>query len=55
VYGPFAARGAEGKESTPRVWMGGTDEFVVVGKQEHQGARGCHHSKRANKVHMFVE
>jgi hypothetical protein len=34
-----------GKESTPSVWLGGTGEFIVVGKpereqREHQGVSG---------------
>jgi hypothetical protein len=42
---PLRLGGLRGKKSTPSVWLGGTGELVVVGKQEleqreHQGARG---------------
>ena len=26
--------GLRGKKSTPSIWLGGTGEFIVVGKQE---------------------
>ena len=33
---PLRLGGLRGKKSTPRVWLGGTGEFVVVGKQEQE-------------------
>jgi hypothetical protein len=38
---PLRLGGRRGKQSTPRVWLGGTGEPSVVGKQERerQGAR----------------
>jgi len=31
---PLRLEGLRGKKSTPSIWLGGTDEFVVVGRQE---------------------
>jgi hypothetical protein len=36
---PLRLGGRRGKQSTPRVWLGGTGEHSAVGKQERQGAR----------------
>jgi hypothetical protein len=38
---PLRLGGRRGKQSTPRVWLGGTGEPFAVGKQERQGARDC--------------
>ena len=37
---PLRLGGLRGKQSTPSVWMGGTGEPFVVGKQERGRARG---------------
>jgi hypothetical protein len=37
---PLRLGGRRGKQSTPRVWLGGTGERSTVGKQELGGARG---------------
>jgi hypothetical protein len=42
---PLRLGGLRGKKSTPSVWLGGTGEFIVVGKpereqREHQGVSG---------------
>jgi hypothetical protein len=34
---PLRLGGLRGKESTPSIWLGGTGEFFVVGKEAHQG------------------
>ena len=46
---PLRLGGLRGKKSTPSVWLGGTGEFVVVGKQKRErngagvcGAQECH-------------
>ena len=45
---PLWLGGRRGKQSTPRVWLGGTGEPSTVGKRERQGAwdfdsrRGLH-------------
>jgi hypothetical protein len=31
---PLRLGGLRGKKSTPRVWLGGTGEFIAVGKRE---------------------
>jgi hypothetical protein len=31
---PLRLGGLRGKKSTPSIWLGGTGEFVAVGKQE---------------------
>jgi hypothetical protein len=31
---PLRLGGLRGKKSTPSVWLGGTGEFITVGKQE---------------------
>jgi hypothetical protein len=36
--GPFAARGARGKQSTPSDWLGGTGVVSTVGERERRGA-----------------
>jgi hypothetical protein len=33
---PLRLGGLRGKKSTPSVWLGGTGEFVAVGKQEQE-------------------
>jgi hypothetical protein len=33
---PLRLGGLRGKKSTPSVWLGGTGEFFVVGKQEQE-------------------
>ena len=33
---PLRLGGLRGKKSTPSVWLGGTGELVVVGKQEQE-------------------
>jgi hypothetical protein len=38
---PLRLGGRRGKQSTPRVWLGGTGERSTVGKRERQGARDC--------------
>ena len=42
---PLRLGGRRGKQSTPRVWLGGTGELLVVGKREEYGeqdvARGA--------------
>jgi hypothetical protein len=36
---PLRLGGRRGKQSTPRVWLGGTGERSTVGKRKRQGAR----------------
>jgi hypothetical protein len=36
---PLRLGGRRGKQSTPRVWLGGTGERSPVGKQERRGSR----------------
>jgi hypothetical protein len=36
---PLRLGGLRGKKSTPSVWLGGTSEFVAVGKQEQEQER----------------
>jgi hypothetical protein len=36
---PLRLGGLRGKKSTPSVWLGGTGEFVAVGKQEQEQER----------------
>ena len=36
---PLQLEGRRGKQSTPRVWLGGTGEPSVVSERERQGAR----------------
>jgi hypothetical protein len=48
-----------GKQSTPSVWMGGTDEPFVVSERERQGARDAARSvgrlpKRASGNDMIL-
>ena len=50
---PLRLGGLRGKQSTPSVWLGGTDEPFAVGKREWQGARDAarsagHLPKRAS-------
>jgi hypothetical protein len=33
---PLRLGGLRGKKSTPSVWLGGTGEFIAVGKQEQE-------------------
>ena len=33
---PLRLEGLRGKKSTPSVWLGGTGEFLAVGKQEQE-------------------
>jgi hypothetical protein len=33
---PLRLGGLRGKKSTPSVWLGGTGEFLAVGKQEQE-------------------
>jgi hypothetical protein len=33
---PLRLGGLRGKKSTPSIWLGGTGEFVAVGKQEQE-------------------
>jgi hypothetical protein len=35
---PLRLGGRRGKQSTPRIWLGGTGERLEVGKRERQGA-----------------
>jgi hypothetical protein len=36
---PLRLGGLRGKKSTPSVWLGGTGEFIAVGKQEQEQER----------------
>jgi hypothetical protein len=36
---PLRLGGLRGKKSTPSVWLGGTGELSLVGKQKRHGAR----------------
>jgi hypothetical protein len=36
---PLRLGGLRGKQSTPRVWLGGTGEFSAVGERMRHGAR----------------
>jgi hypothetical protein len=36
---PLRLGGLRGKQSTPSVWLGGTGELSLVGKQKRHGAR----------------
>jgi hypothetical protein len=48
--------GMRGKQSTPTIWLGGTGESSMVGKQkrEHQGARGCHPERVNMPRYVFI-
>jgi hypothetical protein len=37
---PLRLGGRRGKQSTSRVWLGGTGERSTVGKQERRGSKG---------------
>jgi hypothetical protein len=45
---PLRLGGRRGKQSTPRVWLGGTGEHSAVGKRERQGARDAARSCMSN-------
>jgi hypothetical protein len=47
---PLRLGGLRGKKSTPSVWLGGTGEFVAVGKQELGAAGARNRSRQANKA-----
>ena len=45
---PLQLRGLRGKKSTPSIWLGGTSEFFVVGKQEQE--RQEHRNRCGKKI-----
>ena len=45
---PLRLRGLRGKESTPRVWLGGIGEFFAVDKQEQE--RQEHRNRRGKQI-----
>jgi hypothetical protein len=46
---PLRLGGLRGKKSTPSVWLGGTGEFVEVGKQEQEQERLERRNRCCNK------
>jgi hypothetical protein len=54
---PLWLRGLRGEESTPSVWLGGTDEFFMVGERERQGVRGLHSRQAPRKryARLFIK
>jgi hypothetical protein len=42
---PLRLGGLRGKQSTPRVWLGGTSEPFAVGERERQGERTRHEAR----------
>jgi hypothetical protein len=47
---PLRLGGLRGKKSTPSVWLGGTGEFVAVGKQEQEQERLEHRNHRCKQI-----
>jgi hypothetical protein len=45
---PLRLGGLRGKKSTPSIWLGGTGEFVDVGKQEQEQERLERRNHRCN-------
>jgi hypothetical protein len=48
---PLRLGGLRGKKSTPSVWLGGTGEFIAVGKQEQEQLQGV--SGRAGRMGFY--
>jgi hypothetical protein len=51
---PLCGSGGErGKQSTPRVWQGGTGEHSAVGKRERQGERTRHSTSAGQRFRVI--